>query len=127
MVSFIINVQKYCFIFIYKTFTNNLSFILIGDSGIVYGFNQSDAKYVVTSEDLLGKINKLSDKFEHLKNIVYIRNGKTNNPEELVGKLTEKYQILPFDQVEANGAKIAPYEFALPQPNDIALIMYTSG
>ena len=110
-------------------------FSTLGDSGVVYGMNQSDARFVVTSESLLPKLNALSGQFQHLQSIVYIRDEKkkadslkTAETERLVEQLKEKnFSVTPFDQVEAVGAKVAPCDFPPPHPNDIAVIMYTSG
>lgn len=100
-------------------------FSTLGESGIVYGLNQSDARFVVTSEALLPKLNSLSGQFQHLQSIVYIRNEKVDQSKEtshLVSQLKEKnFSVTPFDEVEAAGAKAAPCHFPPPSPNDIAV------
>jgi len=94
----------------------------------VYGINQSDAKYVVTTEDLLVKLDKLSDKLSNVEKVVYIRNGKAANHQEFVDKLAEKkLNVSSFEQIVENGNQIAPCEFPVPDPDSIAIIMYTSG
>ena len=99
----------------------------------MWGFNQSDAKYVVTSANLLPKLAKLRDQFQHLQTIVYIRNGSKSelsdkDQETVAQQLAVKFNILSFDQVEANGEHTTtPVEFPPPAPDDLAIIIYTSG
>lgn len=106
-------------------------FSTLSDSGVVYGMNQSDAKYVITSASLLNKIDKISDQLEHLKSIIYIRDdSKENKTEEnkYVQNLADKgFTINSYDDVEANGARQPPCEFPIPKPDDLLVIMYTSG
>ena len=99
----------------------------LGDSGVMYGMNQTKAKFVITAEELKNKLLTYTDKVPHLKNIVYFEskcpNIKANNIEPTDPSIT----IRSIDEVEQIGSRVIDYKFELPDPNDCALIMYTSG
>ena len=105
----------------------NTDFDHSGESGVLHGYNNSDAKYTFVSQNLLGNLNKLADQFEHLKKIVYIRSEK-GDATEVVEQLTAKnFEVCSFDQLESTGAKLPECVFEPPKPEDNLLIMYTSG
>ena len=96
-----------------------------GDDGVVYGINQSDAQFVITSQNLLHKLNNLSSKLKNLHTIVYIRNEKSDSS-SVVRELKDKnLQVYSYDEVETNGAKLPAWEVPPPSPEDLAIIMYT--
>ncbi len=102
-------------------------FSTLNDSGVVFGINHSDAKFVITSKRLLPKINRLSGQFEKVKSIVYIdENGKNDdgNVEQLKAKGLE---VVSLEQLAENGSKLPKMDFPSPNPDDTMLIMYTSG
>ena len=97
----------------------------------MYGINQCDARYIITSQDLLKKIDRLSGSIASPLNVVYIRNKLTPNDAKLdsciKSLLSKNYTVTSYEQVQENGYKIPPFPFEIPDPNDINLIMYTSG
>ena len=104
-------------------------FSTLGDSGVVFGVNQCNSKYVITSENLLPKLNKLANQFEHLKTIVYINDiKKSSNSSLSVQELRNKeFQVLSFEELENRGSKSQTKNFPIPKADDPFLIMYTSG
>ena len=102
------------------------------DEGVLYGANQSEARFMITSQELLPRINRISSQFSHLKNIVYFcdkLNPNDSKAQSIVNNLTnnKQFQVATLDQVHEIGTKIAPIEFSYPDENDVTLIMYTSG
>nr|XP_027203444.1 long-chain-fatty-acid--CoA ligase 4-like [Dermatophagoides pteronyssinus] len=108
-------------------------FSTLGDSGVLYGLNQSESEYLIIGESLLQKIDKLQDQLQYIKKIVYIPNSsnsyKSRDPKIKASKekVSKKYSILSLEQLEKNGNNIQPYTFPDPKPDDLMLIMYTSG
>lgn len=99
----------------------------LGDSGVMYGMNQTKAKYVITTEELKNKLLSFSDKVPHLKNIIYFESKCPNIKAANVKPTDSSMRVLPLDKVESIGKGITDFEFVIPHPDDIALIMYTSG
>ena len=102
-----------------------------GDEGIVYGINQCEAKYMITSQKLLKKIDKMSDSIKTPLTVVYIGDKFAQNGEKLqkrIQNLTTKkgFKISTFAELEETGTKMAPYSFPDHKSDDLALIMYTS-
>ena len=62
-----------------------------------------------------------------MKNIIYIGDKKPV-PTQIIQELSQKkFNVLSFDQLEVNGAKMPVCDFPPPNPEDNFLIMYTSG
>ena len=108
-------------------------FSTLGDTGVLYGLNQSEAPYLVIGESLLKKIDKFDDKIQYLKKFFYIPNNpasyKSNDINVQIAKdrLGKNYQLFSMKQVEKDGSQIQPYEFPDAKPEDVMMIMYTSG
>lgn len=101
----------------------------LGDSAVIYGINQTKAKCVITSEELKEKMLTYTDRISDIEHIIYYPRPKNAPPlpriEEI--QIPEKLKITSFTELTEKGAKMAPIEFKLPDPEDLALIMYTSG
>lgn len=104
----------------------------LGDSGVMYGMNQTKAKFVITTEELKNKLLTYSDKVPHLRNIIYFESKCPNIQaasramEGTVSLEESKMRVRSLGYVEDIGEKITDFNFELPDPEDIALIMYTS-
>lgn len=103
-------------------------FSTLGDSGVVYGINQSESQFVVTSQSLMPKLNKLSNELNDLKAIVYIPDRMNKEcGGEAIQKLGEKFPVMSLDQIRETGKGIPECKFEPPTPDDLFMIMYTSG
>lgn len=104
----------------------------IDEAGVQYGANQCEAPFLVTSEELLPRIARLSDKFQHIRNVIYIRNRLVEKDNPKTASLIETLRsrsidVDTYDEVMERGSKLTPIEYVNPDPNDVSLIMYTSG
>lgn len=106
----------------------------LGDSGVMYGMNQTKAKFVITTEELKNKLLTYSEKVPHLRNIIYFESKCPNIQaasramEGTVSLDKSQMRVRSLGEVETIGEKNhADFAFELPDPEDIALIMYTSG
>lgn len=102
-------------------------FSTLGDSGLVYGINQCDAQYVITSQSLLKNLDKLSKQFNQLRTIVYIEDQKCDCNQVVNSLIEKKFQVKSYREIEENGSKLPPIEYSNPNPDETLLIMYTSG
>lgn len=105
----------------------------LGEAGVMYGMNQTKAKFVITTEELKNNLLTYSSKVPHLRNIIYFESKCPNIQaasramEGTVSLEESKMQVRSLGEVETIGEKITDFTFELPDPEDIALIMYTSG
>ncbi len=98
-------------------------FSTLNDSGVVYGINQSDAKVVITSQYLLPKVLSYADQLPAVEKIVYFENPR--EPISLPSDST--IPVTTLRQIETAGERTPMCEFEKPDPDDIAVIMFTSG
>jgi long-subunit acyl-CoA synthetase (AMP-forming) len=96
--------------------------------------NQTEAKTVITTLDLLPKLKSLISQVPKVSSIVYIKNKnevlREIFPKNISIKSLEEIESLDKECVNIEkdqhfGGDNKPFE--LPNPNDIAVIMYTSG
>jgi long-chain acyl-CoA synthetase len=106
----------------------------IGNSGLIYGLNQTEAKTIITTLDLLPKLKSLISQVPNVSSIVYIKNKnevlRETFPQNIAIKSLEEIESLGKECVDVQKDKLSGgdnIQFELPNPNDIAVIMYTSG
>lgn len=119
----------------------------LGDDGVIHGINECETQHVVTSSDLVPKLQRLQHKISNVKRIIHFE-GPKKIEASVVDKL-ETIKLLPFKDLEANGEHISKSAVKtrsssktsstttpttltrkrLPdvQPDETAIIMYTSG
>ncbi|XP_067007397.2 fatty acid CoA ligase Acsl3 isoform X2 [Anabrus simplex] len=95
----------------------------LGDEAIAHGINETEVTTVITTHDLLPKFKKILGMTRAVKTLIYMEDqlkkaDTTDFPEGI--------KIIPFAEIVKKGAssnKVA----VPPGPQDIAIIMYTSG
>lgn len=111
----------------------------LGDDGVVHGINECETTHVITSSELVPKLQRLQQKIKLLKCIIYFE-GPKKLDSNVVDKL-ESVKLTPFHVIESNGKSISNNSSStrnksanlmrkrLPDldPNETAIIMYTSG
>lgn len=93
-----------------------LSPLLRGES-LIHALNDSRSRVLVVANEFHKQIEDVSDRLEYLERIVIMQASDTT--------LDSAYDIVTRQDVinQAN----APVNFSLPQPGDIACVLYTSG
>lgn len=94
----------------------------LGDDGVVHGVNETEVATIITSEDLLPKLLGLMPKLPHVKTIVYMPGRCTSKPPPAVTSAT----VIPFEAL-VNSKPPEEMPPVVPTPQDVAVIMYTSG
>lgn len=111
----------------------------LGDDGVVHGINECETTHVITSADLVPKLQRLQHKISLVKCIIHFE-GPKKIDNNVVEKL-ESIKLIPFKTIESNGENISKSSSLtrnksatlmrkrLPNvdPNETAIIMYTSG
>lgn len=104
-------------IFVSTLYTN------LGDEAIIHGLNETEVKLVVTSHELLPKFLNMLPKCPNIHTIVYMEDQLF--PTDTSG-FKAGVRILPFKAVVKMGEE-SKLDENPPQPEDTAIIMYTSG
>ena len=98
---------------------------------MLYGIDQIGAKFMIIGEPLLPRFNRINPRLNaNIPNIIYVESNlaNKNQSKEIINELKEKNcRIMSFEQVEQSGSRIAECEFTNPDPDDVSLIVYTSG
>ncbi|XP_069684265.1 fatty acid CoA ligase Acsl3-like isoform X1 [Periplaneta americana] len=95
----------------------------LGDDAIAHGINETEVSLVITSHDLLPKFKNILAKTPKVTQIIYME-------DQLVKTDTSGFkpgvEIVPFTEVIRRGST-SDIAGVPPSPDDIAIIMYTSG
>ena len=109
----------------------------LGDEGVVHGINECETTHVITSADLVPKLQRLQHKINLVKCIIHFDDPKKLDT-NAVSKL-ESIKLTSFDEIESRGETISKSSSLkksstlmskrLPdvKTDDTAIIMYTSG
>jgi len=95
----------------------------LGEQGAIHGINETEAQTVIADAKLLKILTKILPKCKSVKTVV------TMTPAEpaLADKIkAENVKLSSLDEVVESG-KTNMFSPQLPKPEDIAVIMYTSG
>lgn len=102
----------------------------LGIEALAFGINQTDASYLITSGDQLGKIEKILAKVPKLTHIIVLSDKFTEpNVTKFRLKCAGKINVVTANELEQLGAesKLDEENYKKPGRDDLAVIMYTSG
>ena len=94
----------------------------------MYGVNQSEARFMVTSQQFLSRISAISPEFEHLEQLIYIASKHTAlevKTTTALESLKKQFNVSTMDNLVKLGEQSPKCEFAVPDSSDVTLIMYT--
>ena len=112
-------------------------FATLGLDGIVFGINETEVEHIVTTEDLLPNLLKIINRIPKVRHIYVIelhpgllKFGKTKQADfdNATGE-SRKVQLITYKQMIDIGENTSEdkYEYTRPKPEDVAVILYTSG
>lgn len=107
----------------------------LGEDGVVHGINESQATHVITSSDLVPKLQKQQHKISLVRCIIFF-----DGPKKLDCRF-DSIKLTQFNEIESSGENISKtssltrkmsttlMKKRLPNvnPDETAIIMYTSG
>uniref|UniRef100_A0AC35TZ86 AMP-binding domain-containing protein n=1 Tax=Rhabditophanes sp. KR3021 TaxID=114890 RepID=A0AC35TZ86_9BILA len=105
----------------------------LGEDAVSYAMNESDATVVFTTTALLDTIKKIQPKIPAIKHIVYFDDRfnpfkEDEKKKETIKQLEKTFEnCLYFDDFVTMGKKSTKKSNTKVKPDDIAMIMYTSG
>lgn len=101
----------------------------LGDEGVCHVINEVESTHIVTSSDLLPKIHRLRSSIPRLKTVIYLEDHLEVKKKEEYGFQEIGLELIRFEDLEREGREADPavVRGVPPKPDDLALIMYTSG
>ncbi|KRX15775.1 Long-chain-fatty-acid--CoA ligase 4, partial [Trichinella nelsoni] len=99
----------------------------LGENAIAHAINSTEAETIVTSQDLIPKIKRILSRCKTLKRLIYFTPRyslpKQLTPEEII----ENFDTFDLEEIEDFGDEHYAMPTVEPEPDDIAMIMFTSG
>lgn len=100
----------------------------LGDEAIIHGINETEASMVITTQDLLPKFKLLLPQCQTIRTLVYMQDPlKSRSSKGITDGFPEGVKVVTYNQVVHSGASANNIETCSPSPDDVAIIMYTSG
>ncbi|CAN7990594.1 unnamed protein product [Ixodes pacificus] len=95
----------------------------LGDEGIVFSVNETEGRVVITSEELLPRLQKLMRRLRHVKRIIYMpARGESRSIPDMAPAI-----VMPFADLLASATVTGESPPVVPVATDVVIIMYTSG
>lgn len=95
----------------------------LGIDALIFSLNQTKSRVIIIDEEQKNIISKIKDKCKYLRNVIIITNN--NKEPNIIDQNSIGFKCHTYNDIIQNG------EFSniisLPNSNDIAFIMYTSG
>merc|ERR1719228_2552967 len=95
----------------------------LGDEAVIHGINETEVSLVITSHNLLPKFKTMLAHCPRVTHVIYIE-------DQIFQTSTDGFkpgvELLSFQSVTKLGA-VSPVPANPPEPEDLAIIMYTSG
>lgn len=110
----------------FETQCSSRELALAGEEGIVHACSELQATVVITSDNLLEKLVRISKKVATIKTVIYAESEKKLLDEDLLNAQGNLNLIALKDLQTANYSNIALNLHSI-SGDDTALIMYTSG
>jgi len=102
------------------------AYATLGEEGVSTSLNQTDASICVCDAKLFGVVQKVASQCPNLKYVVPIVTPVDSmTPEQMREKMPDGVLVRSTDELVDNCAKVVPS--TPPTPQDVAVIMYTSG
>ncbi|KRZ13944.1 Long-chain-fatty-acid--CoA ligase 4, partial [Trichinella zimbabwensis] len=99
----------------------------LGENAIAHAINSTEAETIVTSQDLIPKIKHILSRCKTLKRLIYFAPRyslpRQLTPEEVI----DNFDTFDLEEIEDFGDEHYVMPTVEPEPDDIAMIMFTSG
>ncbi|GIY05392.1 long-chain-fatty-acid--CoA ligase 3 [Caerostris extrusa] len=95
----------------------------LGEDGIVHGISETEVTHVITSSEQLPILKKVLPKVPTISHLIYMEGRKEESTEDIPNSV----KLVSFSQLEKRGKEFTEVNFTPPMPDDLAILMYTSG
>jgi len=116
----------------YACFQHSLTIVTLytnlGDDGLIHGISETEVSTVICSYETFPKVRSVLNSLPRVTNVIVMKDlvGK----ELVLNNIPERVNVVSFEDVIQLGTPehgTVTQKSAPPGPNDIAIIMYTSG
>lgn len=95
----------------------------LGAEGLAHGINETEVTHVITSIGLLPKLKKILNRTSTVTHVIYM---EASHPPDTEG-ISEDLHLMSFSELSERGRATTDYHYDPPTPEDLAILMYTSG
>ncbi|XP_054708359.1 fatty acid CoA ligase Acsl3-like [Uloborus diversus] len=95
----------------------------LGEEGLLHGILETEVTHIVTSSELFSKLKNVLPRAPAITHVVYMEGTTPPQTEDI----PEGVQIVSFTDLEEKGENYKDATFIPPAPDDLAILMYTSG
>ncbi|CDW57480.1 long chain fatty acid coenzyme A ligase 4 [Trichuris trichiura] len=99
----------------------------LGEGSIANAINETESETIITTHDLIPKVKEISSECKHLKRIVYFLPRYSLTRPLTAAEIVEDCEMYDLDEIEYLGEEHYQPPPEQPNPDDIAMIMFTSG
>lgn len=106
----------------------------LGEDAILQVVNETQAKSIVVTQENIPKVLAVLPNCPSLKRVIYMESRipgtkpfDLSNQKMYPNDIPEDFAIVSFSELEERGSKSYVTPFEKPTPDDVAVIMYTSG
>ncbi|KAJ2721397.1 long-chain fatty acid-CoA ligase [Coemansia sp. Benny D115] len=100
----------------------------LGESGLLHAMNQAKVESIFLKADQIPILARIMADVETVKNVIYYQDvyGMPKGAQEALDKVKERFSLYTMDEV-ADLGRSEVLELSIAGPQDIAMVMYTSG
>lgn len=112
-----------------KNITTVTVYANLGEEGLLHALEECEVDTLLVDHTTLEICTKVLTKYKGLKNIIYATKTRDSVNNDTVKKIQEQNEInvLSVDSLIEAGKELDDDKEAVPEPDDLAFIMYTSG
>ncbi|OXA38215.1 Long-chain-fatty-acid--CoA ligase 3 [Folsomia candida] len=96
----------------------------LGEEGVIHALNETECPIVLTSDEVLPKFKSILEQTPHIKHLIFMEHPTKVSD---TSGFSNKVGIHKFKDVVEIGKNLSGPELQPPLPDDVAIIMYTSG
>uniref|UniRef100_A0A1E1XDH5 long-chain-fatty-acid--CoA ligase n=1 Tax=Amblyomma aureolatum TaxID=187763 RepID=A0A1E1XDH5_9ACAR len=95
----------------------------MSNDAVVNALNETQVTHLVTSADLLPRVQSFMDKIPSVTHVVYMDNANSKLP----APSAKSPKVIPFSALEQRGEDYQVPAESSPTADDVAIVMFTSG
>lgn len=95
----------------------------LGEEGLIHCINETEVKYIITSIEQIPKIKSILPKLPNVTHIICME-GLTGVSKD---GIPDSVEFIFYSELEDRGKQNENASFTPPTPEDLAILMYTSG
>ncbi|XP_055929616.1 fatty acid CoA ligase Acsl3-like [Argiope bruennichi] len=95
----------------------------LGSDGIVHGITETEVTHIITSPEQMPELKKMLPRVPTITHLIYMGEKRP----DLEDGIPSSVKALSFSEMESSLKDSSDVSFTPPKPEDLAILMYTSG